>query len=60
MAEEVENSAFKPALLDEVTDTVVVPHGSLGFRYGEDGVGKWNLDLGPVMPALSVQGRPGA
>ncbi|MBS9535569.1 nitrate reductase subunit alpha [Mycobacterium sp. M1] len=49
-----ENSAFKPALLDEVTDGVVVPNGSLGFRYGDDGVGKWNLDLGEVRPALSV------
>ncbi|MEO8813669.1 MAG: nitrate reductase subunit alpha [Mycobacterium sp.] len=50
----VENAAFKPALLDEVTDSVVVPRGSLGFRYGDDGVGKWNLDLGDVVPALSV------
>jgi nitrate reductase alpha subunit len=53
-----ENAAFKTALLDEVTDSVVIPHGSLGLRYGEDGVGKWNLDLGNVTPALSVQGGP--
>ena len=32
LGEEVENAAFKPALLDEATDTVVMPHGSLGFR----------------------------
>ncbi|KZS66739.1 nitrate reductase subunit alpha [Mycobacterium pseudokansasii] len=51
-----ENAALKPAVLDETTGTVVVPHGSLGFRYGEDGVGKWNLDLGELLPALSVQG----
>ena len=50
-----ENAAFKPALLDTVTDSVVVPNGSLGFRFGDDGVGKWNLDLGDVKPALSVQ-----
>ncbi|CAM3126508.1 nitrate reductase subunit alpha [Mycobacterium intermedium] len=56
IGQEVDNAAFKPALLDQVTDSVVVPHGSLGFRYGEDGVGKWNLDLGPVIPALSVSG----
>lgn len=49
-----ENAAFKPMLLDEATDTVTVPHGSLGFRYGTDGAGKWNLDLGPVVPALTV------
>ncbi|RUP01691.1 MAG: nitrate reductase subunit alpha [Mycobacterium sp.] len=57
---EVENAAFKPALLDEVTGRVVIPHGSLGFRFGEDGVGKWNLDLGAVIPALSVDGGDGA
>jgi nitrate reductase alpha subunit len=55
IGEHVENAAFKPALLDEATDSVVVPQGSLGFRYGEDGVGKWNLDLTGVTPALSVQ-----
>src|SRR6185437_8279459 len=54
----VENAAFKPAVLDEATDSIVIPHGSVGFRYGADGVGKWNLDLGDVTPALSVQ-RPG-
>lgn len=50
-----ENSAFKPALLDEVTDTVVVPHGSLGFRWGDDGIGKWNLDLGELRPDVEPQ-----
>ncbi len=42
----MENSAFKPVL-------------SLGFRYGDDGVGKWNLDLGDLIPALTVAHRPG-
>ncbi|MGV0836009.1 nitrate reductase subunit alpha [Mycolicibacterium thermoresistibile] len=50
-----ENAAFKPVLLDGATDTVTVPPGSLGFRYGDDGVGKWNLDLGDVVPALTVR-----
>ncbi|MGE2689874.1 nitrate reductase subunit alpha [Mycolicibacterium pulveris] len=54
-----ENAAFKPAVLDGATDTVAVPHGSLGFRYGEDGVGKWNLDLGELAPALTVAPAPG-
>ena len=31
-----------------------VPNGSLGFRYGDQGLGKWNLDLGDIVPALSV------
>ena len=49
-----ENADFKPVLLDEVSDAVVVPNGSLGHRYGEDGVGRWNLALEGVSPRLSL------
>ncbi|VEG39072.1 respiratory nitrate reductase subunit alpha apoprotein [Mycolicibacterium flavescens] len=49
-----ENAAFKPVLLDAATDSVAVPHGSLGFRFGDDGVTKWNLELGDLVPALTV------
>ncbi|MBF6428438.1 nitrate reductase subunit alpha [Nocardia cyriacigeorgica] len=56
---EVENAAFKPAVIDGATDSVAVPEGSLGFRYGDTGIGKWNLDLGDLVPALTVQ-QPGA
>ena len=37
-----------------------MPHGSLGFRYGDDGVGKWNLDLDDLVPALTVAPPHGA
>jgi nitrate reductase / nitrite oxidoreductase, alpha subunit len=53
-----ENAVFKTVLLDAVTGSPVVPSGSLGFRYGEQGIGKWNLDLGEVDPLLSVGGEP--
>ncbi|MGV0792269.1 nitrate reductase subunit alpha [Mycolicibacterium sp. XJ1819] len=59
LGQQVDNAAFKPVLLDGATDTVAVPHGSLGFRYGEDGVGKWNLDLGDLVPALTVRTEDG-
>ena len=36
-------------LLDGRTGEVAVPNGSLGFRYTDAGVGKWNLDLGDVV-----------
>jgi nitrate reductase alpha subunit len=49
-----ENAEWKPALVDGVTDELVVPNGSIGHRYGEAGAGKWNLDLGDVKPALSL------
>ena len=41
-------------LIDSRTGEPVVPNGSLGHRYGEAGVGKWNLELGDVDPVLSL------
>ncbi|GGS28453.1 nitrate reductase subunit alpha [Actinokineospora fastidiosa] len=52
-----EHAAFKTVLLDAATGAPVVPGGSLGFRYGEQGAGRWNLDLGDVDPLLSVAGN---
>ena len=52
--EGAENAAFKTVLIDSRTDEPVVPNGSLGHRYGEGGVGKWNLELGDVDPVLSL------
>ncbi len=60
LGHDVENAAFKPVLLDGATDTVVAPNGSLGHRYGDDGVGKWNLDLGDLVPTLTVAPVGGA
>ncbi|GAB78716.1 respiratory nitrate reductase alpha subunit apoprotein [Austwickia chelonae] len=53
-----ENAMWKPALIDAVTDQVVIPHGTLGDRFGEEGMGKWNLDLGETRPRLSLHGAP--
>ncbi|MFV0459165.1 MAG: nitrate reductase subunit alpha [Actinomycetales bacterium] len=54
-----ENSMWKPAVIDSVTGEVVIPNGSLGYRFGDEGQGRWNLDLGDVDPALSVYGGGG-
>ena len=51
-----EHSEFKTVLLDASTGAAVVPNGSLGFRFGAEGVGKWNLDLGDTVPLLSAYG----
>ncbi|MCL2471757.1 MAG: nitrate reductase subunit alpha, partial [Propionibacteriaceae bacterium] len=48
------NAAFKPVMLDKVTNRPVVPNGTVGDRWGDDGVGKWNLDLGDIDPVLSL------
>ncbi|HET6651868.1 MAG TPA: nitrate reductase subunit alpha [Nocardioides sp.] len=52
--EQAENAHFKPVLLDARTDEPVVPNGALGHRFGETGVGRWNLDLEGVDPKLSL------
>ncbi|AOW92376.1 nitrate reductase subunit alpha [Rhodococcus sp. WMMA185] len=59
LGESSENAAFKPVLVDGATDEIVAPGGSLGFRFGDKGVGKWNLDLGGIVPALTVAGEGG-
>jgi nitrate reductase alpha subunit len=51
-----ENAHFKTVLLDSATGAAVVPNGSLGFRYGDSGLRKWNLELGDVEPLLSALG----
>ncbi len=54
-----ENAAFKTVLIDSATGRPTVPNGSLGFRFGQEGEGKWNLDLEGVDPALSLYGAAG-
>ncbi|WP_068119385.1 nitrate reductase subunit alpha [Nocardioides massiliensis] len=49
-----ENAAFKTVLVDGATGEPVVPNGTLGHRFGPDGEGRWNLDLGDVDPRLSL------
>jgi nitrate reductase alpha subunit len=48
-------AAWKTVLLDTATGKPVVPNGSMGFRYADSGVGRWNLDLQGVTPALSIR-----
>ncbi|HET8600162.1 MAG TPA: nitrate reductase subunit alpha [Segeticoccus sp.] len=54
-AAQTENAQSKTVLLD-ADGSPVVPNGSLGFRYGEEGEGRWNLQLGDVEPTLSLYG----
>ena len=49
-----EGAAWKTVLFDGRTGEPVVPNGSLGFRYTEGGVGRWNLELGDIAPQLTV------
>ena len=54
--QDAEHAAFKTVLLDSATGAPVVPNGSLGFRFGPAGAGRWNLDLDEVDPLLSADG----
>ena len=48
-----ENAAFRTVLLDR-DGTPKVPNGSLGHRWGDQGLGKWNLKLDGIDPLLSM------
>ncbi|HZC41012.1 MAG TPA: nitrate reductase subunit alpha [Streptosporangiaceae bacterium] len=52
-----EGAGHKTVMLNEDTGEPVVPNGSLGFRYGESGLGRWNLHLAGISPALTLYGR---
>ncbi|MGH9083602.1 MAG: molybdopterin-dependent oxidoreductase, partial [Acidimicrobiales bacterium] len=51
---------WKTVVLDEASGQPVVPNGSIGFRWGEAGKGRWNLRLEGIRPALTCLGLPGA
>lgn len=49
-----ENAMWKPAVIDAGTGEVRIPQGSIGHRFGDEGLGRWNLELGDIDPALSM------
>jgi hypothetical protein len=53
-----EGAAWRTVLIDGRTGEPVVPNGSLGFRYGESGVGRWNLELGGMAPSWACSAAP--
>ncbi|MGZ4524307.1 MAG: molybdopterin-dependent oxidoreductase, partial [Mycobacteriaceae bacterium] len=53
LGETAEGAEAKTVLLD-TEGNIVVPNGSLGFRFTESGKGKWNLDLGDLTPMLTL------
>ena len=53
LGETSENAEWKTVVLDAAGNPHV-PDGSIGFRWGEEGKGRWNLDLGEVDPQLSL------
>ncbi|MBE7325011.1 nitrate reductase subunit alpha [Nocardioides sp. Y6] len=54
-----ENTMWKPAVMDTAGE-VRIPRGSLGHRFGAEGEGQWNLDLGDIDPLLTLHGAASA
>ena len=52
----IDKGDWKCVVIDEATGKPIVPNGAVGHRYQEE-LGHWNLDLGGVVPALSLEGR---
>jgi nitrate reductase alpha subunit len=57
VGDEGENAEWKTVVYDVARGRAVVPNGSIGFRWGEEGAGSWNLDLGETDPALTLLGH---
>jgi nitrate reductase alpha subunit len=55
-----EAAEWKTVVLDKGSGELVVPNGSVGFRWAESGKGRWNLRLDGTEPALSLYSRPEA
>ncbi|WP_152185519.1 nitrate reductase subunit alpha [Segeticoccus rhizosphaerae] len=54
---ERENAALQTVMLDAATGEAFLPDGTVAQRYGEAGMGHWNLDLRGIDPLLTLYGR---
>ncbi len=57
LGDDGEGTAHKTIVLNVETGEPFAPNGSLGFRFNESGLGRWNLDLGGTDPVLTLYGR---
>jgi len=49
-----DGAEWKTVVIDGRTGEPAVPNGTLGDRWTESGLGRWNLDLGDVVPQLTL------
>ncbi len=49
-----EGAKFKTVVLNSATGETYTPNGSLGHRFNDESMGKWNLDLEGVDPTLTL------
>ena len=50
---EVDSGDWKPVLIDQDSDEIFIPNGTIGDRHTEAGLGKWNLDLDGRNPLIT-------
>lgn len=56
LGQQTENADWKMVVFDATSLKPAVPNGSVGFRHGQE-MGRWNLDLGDIDPALTLFGH---
>lgn len=52
-----EHAEGKTVVWDAASAAPAVPNGSIGYRWGEEGEGRWNLDLEGIDPAITLMDR---
>jgi nitrate reductase alpha subunit len=57
LGDEGENAESRTVVLDAGSGEPRVPNGTIGDRWGEEGKGRWNLDLEGIEPELTLIGR---
>ncbi|NLE23158.1 MAG: nitrate reductase subunit alpha, partial [Actinobacteria bacterium] len=57
LGQQVEGAEWKTVVFDAGTGEPAVPNGSLGFRWSESGVGRWNLGQEGIEPVLTLLGH---
>jgi nitrate reductase alpha subunit len=56
LGETTENADWKTLVVDARNGKPAIANGSVGFRYGKQ-MGRWNLELGEIDPALTLLGQ---
>ncbi|WP_086827224.1 nitrate reductase subunit alpha [Allokutzneria sp. NRRL B-24872] len=54
LGDDSEKAEWKTVLFNEATGEPFVPNGSVGHRWSSSDEGSWNLDLGDVVPTLTL------
>ncbi|MBI5309530.1 MAG: nitrate reductase subunit alpha [Actinobacteria bacterium] len=49
-----ENEEWKTVVIDSASGELRVPKGAIGDRWGDEGAGRWNLELDGVDPLLTL------